>query len=290
MTQPLRLMALLAHPDDESLALGATLAKYAAAGVETYVITATLGERGWFGDSNKYPGPSALGQIRQRELAAAAQVLGLHEVSCLGYQDGEVDQADPQEAIGRIVHHLRRVRPQVVVTFDPYGAYGHPDHIAISQLTTAAVVAAAGRPAYETPYSPHQVAKLYFRTETEEKMAVYQEIFGELRMEIDGVERSACGWERWAITTVLDTEEYWQQTWQAIAQHRSQLPGYRALQEVPAAQHRYLWSTQTFYRVFSLVNGGRAIERDLFAGVEPAMDAHQIAYRTPTSAKREIEA
>lgn len=59
MTPPLRLMALLAHPDDESLALGATLAKYAAAGVETYVTTATLGEHGWFGEPDKYPGPSA---------------------------------------------------------------------------------------------------------------------------------------------------------------------------------------------------------------------------------------
>jgi hypothetical protein len=95
-------------------------------------------------------------------------------------------------------------------------------------------------------------------------------------MEIDGVERRACGWERWSITTEVDTEEYWPQAWQAVAQHRSQLPGYGALQELPAAQHRALWASQSFYRVFSMVNGGRAIERDLFAGLEPAMIPHLI--------------
>src|SRR5262245_48764454 len=127
----LRLMAVLAHPDDESLGFGGTLARYAAEGVETYLVTATRGEHGWFGDPAEYPGPEALGRIREAELQAAANVLKLCEIRFLDYIDGDLDKADPREAVAKIVGHLRRVRPDVVLTFDPNGAYGHPDHIAI---------------------------------------------------------------------------------------------------------------------------------------------------------------
>ncbi|MFW6079687.1 MAG: PIG-L deacetylase family protein, partial [Gemmatimonadota bacterium] len=140
---PLRLMAVTAHPDDESLGMGGTLARYAAEGVETYLVAATRGERGRFYSPERKPGPDVVGRVREDELRAAARELGMREVRFLDYVDGELDRADPAEAIARIVGHLRRVRPQVVVTFDPFGAYGHPDHIAICQFTTAAVVAAA---------------------------------------------------------------------------------------------------------------------------------------------------
>ena len=70
-------------------------------------------------------------------------MLGVREVSLLDYHDQDLDRADSREAVGRVAAHLRRCRPDVVVTFGPDGAYGHPDHIAISQFTTAAIVAAA---------------------------------------------------------------------------------------------------------------------------------------------------
>jgi LmbE family N-acetylglucosaminyl deacetylase len=155
-------MCILAHPDDESLGTGGILAKYADEGVETYLVTATRGERGWFGDPDAYPGPEALAEIRKEELQDAAGVLGLQEVSLLGYADGRLDQAEPDEVIAKLVAHLRRIRPHVVVTFDPYGAYGHPDHIAISQFTTAAVVAAAGRNGGTLHDRPYQVPKLLY--------------------------------------------------------------------------------------------------------------------------------
>src|SRR5262249_20331306 len=131
------------HPDDESLGVGATLARYAAEGVEVTLITATRGQRGWFGDPAENPGLDALGQVRESELRAAAAELGVRELVMLDYVDGEFDQADPEEVTCELVAHLRRVRPQVVVTFGPDGGYGHPDHIAISQLTSAAIVRAA---------------------------------------------------------------------------------------------------------------------------------------------------
>ena len=268
----MKLMCILAHPDDESLGMGGILAKYAAEGIETYLVTATRGERGWFGDAADYPGPTRLGQIRQAELAAAASVLGLREVNFLGYQDGDLDQADPDEAIAKIVAHLRRIRPQVVVTFDPWGIYGHPDHIAISQLATSAAVAAAN-PAYDRVDGlPHQVSKLYYRAVSQAEQNAYEVAFGELIMTIDGVERRTVSWPEWSITTCVDTSAYSAQVWEAVACHQSQLPGYEALRQLPAKYHEYLWGKQTYYRAFSTVNGGREVERDLFAGLRQTVE------------------
>ena len=140
MNKGIKLLAVLAHPDDESLGFGGTLAKYAAEGVETYLVTATRGERGRFGSLGKGGDPAEVGRVREAELRAAAAVLGIREVSILGYPDGAVDQVEATTAIRAVVSHIRRIRPDVVVTFGPEGAYGHPDHIAISQFTTAATV------------------------------------------------------------------------------------------------------------------------------------------------------
>src|SRR5438876_11750550 len=162
MANNLKLMCVLAHPDDESLGNGGILAKYAAEGVETYLVTATRGERGWFGNESDYPGPQALGKIREAELLAAARVLGIRRVDFLDYLDGDLDQAPAAEVIAKIVGQVRRVKPDVVVTFGPDGAYGHPDHIAICQFTTAAIVeAASARSLYQRDLSPHAVSKLY---------------------------------------------------------------------------------------------------------------------------------
>jgi LmbE family N-acetylglucosaminyl deacetylase len=89
----------------------------------------------------------------------------VHEVAILDYHDQQLDRANPREAVATIVGHIRRVHPDVVLTFGPDGAYGHPDHIAISQFTTAAIVAAAA-PAFPCDgidaLRPHTVSKLYY--------------------------------------------------------------------------------------------------------------------------------
>jgi LmbE family N-acetylglucosaminyl deacetylase len=128
---PLRLMCVLAHPDDESLAVGGTLLRYAAEGVETSVVCATLGERGRFGDAVERPPADVVARVREQELRAAAGQLGVRDVSVLGYPDGGLDRADAAEISERIAAHIRRLRPQAVITFGPEGLYGHPDHIAI---------------------------------------------------------------------------------------------------------------------------------------------------------------
>lgn len=267
MSDTLKLLCVLAHPDDETLGNGGMLARYAAEGVETHLVTATRGQRGWFGDPDAYPGPVALGRIREAELHAAAEVLDLQDVVLLDYMDGELDRAEPAEIVPRIVAHLRRVQPQVVVTFDPFGAYGHPDHIAISQFTTAAVVGAADPDYARGDAPPHRAAKLYYMAETQAALAAYEAAFGDLVMQVDGEERRAPGWTPWAITTRVDTSDHAPQTWRAVACHRSQLPGYQALQELPEEHRRGLWSTHAYYRALSFVNAGRELETDLFEGV-----------------------
>lgn len=263
-----RLLCILAHPDDESLGFGGLLAHYAHEGVATYLITATRGERGWMGDPAAYPGPAALGHIREKELRAAAAILGIRETTFLDVMDGELDQADPVALIDLLVGHLRRVRPQVVATFDPTGIYGHPDHIAICQLTTAAISAAAN-PQYvdQEEQAPHQVSKLYYRAWCAAEAAIYQQVFGDLVMTIDGVERRTATWPEWAFTTRLDATAHWEQVQRAVACHRSQLAAYQRFAALPPAQQRSLWGNQTFYRALSLVNGGREVEADLFAGI-----------------------
>ena len=262
----LRLMCLLAHPDDESLGLGGTLARYAAEGVETFVVTATRGERGRYGDLPERPSLAEVGRLRERELRAAARVLGVQEVVFLDYIDGDLDRVPPEEAIERIAAELVRVRPHVVVTFGPDGAYGHPDHIAISQFAAAAVARAACGSGNGGKNS-HLVSKLYYLAWTEPKWAAYQSAFRRLVTTIDGVERRAVPWSDWAVTTVIDTEPYWSQVWKAVQCHETQMALYGRLDQLSDEHHRALWGSQEFYRVMSQVNGGRKRETDLFDGL-----------------------
>ena len=270
-----RLMAVLAHPDDESLGVGGTLAKYAADGVDVFLLTATRGDGGRYRGHRRgeagHPGAMALGNIREVELRAAAGVLGVREVSLLDYHDQHLDGADPREAVRLIAMQLRRVRPDVIVTFGPDGAYGHPDHIAISQFTTAAVVAAAdasfGAGAAGPAMCPHAVSKLYYLAWPTATWDAYQAAVRTLSATVDGVERHAVPWPDWAITTVIDTSSVWPTVWRAVSCHQSQLGAYERLRELPPEHHGTLWGRQSFYRVFSTVNGGRTRETDLFEGV-----------------------
>lgn len=290
MTRSLRLLAVLAHPDDESLGLGGVFARYGAEGVETHLVTATRGDGGRFhgipvGDPG-HPGAAELARIREGELRAAAATLGISTLAILGYGDGRVDQADPVEAIARIAAHIRRARPQVVLSFGPDGAYGHPDHIAISQFTTAAIVVAADagrsltaeaaeapaggptpRVAMEPDPGPHAVSKLYYMASPPTAWAAYQAAFKRLVSHVDGVERQAVPWPDWAVTTWLDTRAQWETVWRAVSCHQSQIGAYEKLAHLEPEHHEALWGRQTLYRALSTVSGGRERETDLFAGL-----------------------
>jgi LmbE family N-acetylglucosaminyl deacetylase len=236
------------------------------------LVTATRGDggryRGYPRGDHRHPGRAALAGIRETELQAAATALGLREVSVFDYPDQELDRADLREVIRRIVTRLRSFRPDVVITFGPDGAYGHPDHIAISQFTTAAMVAAADVGfAAEGAAPPHSVSKLYYLAWPESTWGAYQSAIRTLAATVDGIERHATPWHEWAITTVIDTSDMWPTVWRAVSCHESQLAAYERLKDLTAEHRRTLWGRQSFYRAFSAVNGGRTRETDLFEGV-----------------------
>ena len=167
------LMAVLAHPDDESFGMGGTLALYAKRGYAVHLVCATLGEVGTVDDEylRKYDSISAL---REAELTCATQSLGLTAVHLLGYRDsgmpGTPENEHPnaqinhsvEEVAGRVVKYIREIKPDIVLTFDPIGGYRHPDHIHIQKATKLAYEKAADASFHPEAGSPFQPQALYF--------------------------------------------------------------------------------------------------------------------------------
>jgi len=268
MTEKLKLLAVFPHPDDETLGLGSTMARYSAEGVETYLICATHGERGWFDSEGPNPGLEGVAKIRDAELHCAAESLGIKDVIFLDYIDGDVDQANPEEIIGKIVEQIRRIKPQVVVSFGPDGIYGHQDHIALSQFTNAALLMAADE-SYDDPdgQSSHRVLKFYYMIDSAELVDLANEAFGGISMDVDGVTRHHVGWADWQITTKLDNRKHVGKVQKALRCHKSQLPGYGPIAEWSTDEINMAFGIGNFYRAFSVVNGGRKVETDLFEGL-----------------------
>ena len=170
------LLSVLAHPDDETFGMGGTLAYYARNGVDVYLVCATRGEVGEV-DPKLLEGHKDIAEVREGELRCAAGVLGLKGVHFLDYRDsgmqGSLDNqhhlalaAAPLEEVAvKVAAQIRKLRPQVVLTFDPIGGYRHPDHIAIQRATVRAFQL-AGDLKYIEPdgIPPHQPQKLFFHT------------------------------------------------------------------------------------------------------------------------------
>lgn len=270
MNRTLKLLAIFAHPDDESMGMGGTLAKYAAEGIETHLVCASRGERGWFRPEEQNPGFKRLGQIRTKELQNAVNELGMRGCYFLDYIDGDVDKANHAEAIGKIVGHIRRIQPQVIVTFPPDGNYGHPDHIAVGQFTSAAIVCAADSSYKDAENLPaHRVSKLYYMVDGENYINLIAPFMADMEFPvIDNQLRSEVAWKEWMITTRVSVAKHCPAALRAIRCHESQLPSLGTLPEMhDDAAVAILAMQGTFYRAFSSVNGGRKSETDLFEGI-----------------------
>jgi LmbE family N-acetylglucosaminyl deacetylase len=260
-------MCIFAHPDDESLGVGSTLAKESARGTQVSLVCATRGEKGWHETAGEHPGAQALGRMREKELQEAAKVLGINRVDHLDYVDGELDRADPREAVQKITCLVREVRPQVVISFGPDGIYGHPDHIAICQLATAALVCAADHGYEPCQLSPHRVSKLYYFVCNPRLARAFTSAFGEISIGVDGVRRELVVWPDWAVSTCIAAEPFSQTCLRAILCHRTQFPSLPGIEQLSADQAREITGEGPFYRAYSLVNPGPAPETDLFAGL-----------------------
>ena len=178
------LLAVFAHPDDETFGVGGTLALYSRRGVAVHLVCATLGEAGTVSDE-KMQGYSTVAELREAELRCAAASLGLTSVYLLGYRDsgmpGAEDNRHPSalmakpldEVAARITHLIRGLRPQVVLTFDPIGGYRHPDHIAIHRATVEAFNAAHDPERFPDDLPVFQPDRLYFATFSRPFMRVF---------------------------------------------------------------------------------------------------------------------
>lgn len=169
------LLAVLAHPDDETFGMGGTLALYARLGVEVYLVCATRGEVGEM-DPKYMRGFNSIAERRESELRCAAENLGLKGVYFLNYRDsgmpGSPDNQHAQALVAQpiekvtaeVVHYIRMLKPQVVITFDPIGGYRHPDHIAIHNATVEAFYKAGAPDYHPEDLTAYQPQKLYFHT------------------------------------------------------------------------------------------------------------------------------
>jgi len=167
------LLAVLAHPDDESFGMGGTLALYASRGVAVHLVCATRGEVGEV-DRQHLKGYGSVAELRVAELKCAAGILGLAGIHFLDYRDsgmsGSPDNQHPQalaaqpveDVAAKVIHYLRQLRPQVVLTFDPIGGYHHPDHVAIHKATVRAFKQAADPTFAPDDLLPYAPQRLYF--------------------------------------------------------------------------------------------------------------------------------
>ncbi|MCC7104163.1 MAG: PIG-L family deacetylase, partial [Chloroflexi bacterium] len=173
MTQQLTIMTVHAHPDDEAIGTGGLLARSADEGIRTVLVTCTGGEVGEIAHPSLAT-PETLAEVRERELRAACEILGITDLHLLGYRDsgmaGTADnehpasfhRADLEQATGRLVALVRQLRPQVMVTYDENGFYGHPDHIKTNRIAVAAFHAAGDRARYPALGEPWRPSKLYY--------------------------------------------------------------------------------------------------------------------------------
>jgi mycothiol S-conjugate amidase len=168
------ILAVLAHPDDESFGLGGTLALYARKGYDTYYICATRGEAGTL-DPKYLNGFKDTADLRTNELMRAAKILGLKGVFFLGYRDSGMPDTEENkhpeaqinhsidEVAGKVVKYIRELKPDIVITFDPIGGYKHPDHIHIHKATVLAFEKAGDASFHPEAESPFKPRALYFQ-------------------------------------------------------------------------------------------------------------------------------
>lgn len=285
-----------AHPDDESITTGGTLARYAAKGIRTVLVVATGGEAGEISDPSLAT-PATLAEVRGRELAEAARLLSVGRLVRLGYRDsgmvGTPENANPtcfhqvslDEAVGRVVALIRAERPSVIVTYDETGGYGHPDHIKANQVTVEAFRAAGDPARYPAAGDAYQPAKLYYTVFPRSQM---ERLATELRQagarlpndepadeggSVGGSSKPASrpptGVADELVSAEIEVGDYLDAKIAAIRAHLTQTGPGSQFGRMPLEAMRDLW-THEYYQLALGQTGAPAGERevDLFAGLD----------------------
>jgi LmbE family N-acetylglucosaminyl deacetylase len=274
-----RLLGIFAHPDDEGLMSGALL-KYSTSGVETGLVCATRGEVGEISDP-ALATPENLGQVREGEMRAAAEVLAVHNLWFLDYRDsgmaGTPENEDPRafaqaraaEVVGKLVAIIRQFRPQVIVTFDETGGYGHPDHIAIYRHTTSAFHAAADEVQYPELGPAHAVSKLYYSSFPRSTIRLMGEWMKSQNYEgsFSGLDPEKLGMPDEQISVWLNVEPWLEAKNKSWAMHRTQVNPNNFMAQIPEEIQRKWRSFECYQPAATRVGPDVEGENDLFARV-----------------------
>ncbi|MCP2253162.1 mycothiol S-conjugate amidase [Prauserella aidingensis] len=283
----LRLMAVHAHPDDESSKGAATMARYVAEGADVMVVTCTGGEAGDVLNPamDRPEVHEHMDEIRREEMATAAKVLGVQH-RWLGFVDSGLPEGDPlpplpegcfarvplEEPTEALVRVMREFRPHVVITYDENGGYPHPDHIRTHEVSMAAFDAAADPDRFPDAGEPWQASKVYYvHGFSRARITAFHEALLEAGQESPWAE-----WlERWdpdkpdimeRVTTQVPCSEHFEQRDDALRAHATQIDPTSRWFAVPLETQRRLWPTEEYELARSLVDS-TVPEDDLFAGV-----------------------
>lgn len=282
MIEDKRILVLLAHPDDEILGTGGTLAYYAKQWAYTELICATRGEVGEISDPTLAT-PDTLGEVREQELMGSARALGIKQVTFLDFRDSGMDGSPEnnnplafinrpvEEVVPKLVEAIRRLRPHILITFEPYGGYGHPDHIAIHHHTWEALHAAA-----DADYLPElgptwQASRLFYQIVTWELFEAMRQ-----KMEAKGLDTSFFSnlqerrqnpkawpghWHcRMDISKMLDNK------WRAFESHRTQFGEQSLFRRLSPEEMKEVMRYEYFFQAWPELALDARLE-DLFDGL-----------------------
>ena len=287
MTEQLRLMAVHAHPDDESSKGAATMAKYVSEGVDVLVATCTGGERGSILNP-KLQGDAYIAanirEVRAKEMEEARQILGVRQ-AWLGFVDSGLPEGDPlpplpegcfalqdvDEAAGELVKLIREFRPHVVTTYDENGGYPHPDHIMTHKISVVAFDAAGDPARYPEAGEPWQPQKLYYNQgfNRPRTLALHEALLAR------GMDSPYGEWlERWkefqraerTLTTHVPCADFYPVRDRALIAHATQIDPEGGWFKVPMPIQQEVWPTEEYELVTSHVETSIP-EDDLFAGI-----------------------
>jgi len=287
MTEPLTIMIVHAHPDDEAIGTGGTLARYGAEGIRTVLVTATLGEEGEIvvPEMNTPEVKARLAEVRREELNQAVAILSVSDLAILGYRDSGMagteanshpdcfNMADMDEATGRLVRLVRAYRPQVLVSYNEHGGYGHPDHIACHKVTVAAFDAAGDTARYPEAGLPWTPLKLYFANSPRRQL---QSAWDQMKargiptpLDDPDFDLTRFTVPDDQITTMIDISDYVRLKLDALLVHRTQIAPDGRFMAIPEDIRREVFSKEYFTRAASRVVIAQhgEYEDDLFAGI-----------------------
>jgi len=273
------LLAIFAHPDDETFGVGATMARYAEKGVPVTMVCATRGEVGEIAPGTGAT-PENLMLYREQELRDAMGILGVSDVRFMGFRDsgmmGTEDNEDPRAFMRAhadgvrymLVKLIRDLRPEVIVTWDKSGGYGHPDHVATYEHATAAFHAAADASMHPTAGAPWQAKALFY---TSIPIEEFMRLAAELRKRgIDfgapGGDEGLAELERVPVNCVIDVSDLYDRKMEALLSHRTQIGQDDPIAKAPDDLRRQFFSREYFHRAHPPVPDGKVLD-DFFAGL-----------------------